>query len=280
MFPKDLVVFLESDGHHARRLEFAAGLAKRWQAHLIATFVARPLDSDPHAGFAVGDAIEAMMATYRAQVAQAAAQARTDFDALCDRRSFTSEWRVSEDEEGEALVLHARHACLSVLGPPAAQRETPVPFGLSEKMLFASGRPCLLLPDGWPVDVGTGRRIVVGWNGSREAARSIAAAMPFLVAADTVHLVVAPRAPRGSGAYGQDAGADMAAHLARHGVPVVVDPSDASDAGALLIQRCATVDADLLVMGAMGRSRISEFVFGGATQTVFATASLPLFVAA
>ena len=61
MFPKDLVVFLESDGHHARRLEFAAALAKRWQAHLIATFVARPLDSDPHAGFAVGDAIEAMM---------------------------------------------------------------------------------------------------------------------------------------------------------------------------------------------------------------------------
>ena len=281
MFPKDLVVFLESDGQHARRLEFAVGLAKRWQAHLIATFVARrPLDSDPNAVLAVGDVVEAMMATYRSQVAQSAARARNDFDALCDRRSFSSEWRLSEDEEGEALVLHARHASLAVLGPPSAQRETPVPFGLSEKMLFASGRPCLLLPDGWPVDAGTGHRIVIGWNGSREATRSIAAAMPFLVQADSVHLVVAPRAPRGSGAYGQDPGADMAEHLARQGVPVVVDSSEAADAGGLLIQRCATVDADLLVMGAKGRSRISEFVFGGATQTVFATASLPLFVAA
>jgi len=57
MFPKDLVVFLESDGRQARRLEFAAAFAKRWQAHLIATFVARPLDADPHAGFAVGNAV-------------------------------------------------------------------------------------------------------------------------------------------------------------------------------------------------------------------------------
>lgn len=279
MFPKDLVVFLESDGRHGRRLEFAAALAKRWQAHLIATFVARPLDADPHAGFAVGNAVEAMLSTYRAQVGQAAADARRDFDALCDRRSFSSEWRVSEDEEGEALVLHARHACFAVLGPPGAQRETPVPFGLSENMLFASGRPCLLLPDRWPPDAGTGRRIVVGWNGSREATRSIAAAMPFLVEADIVRLVVAPRA-RGSGVYGPDPGADMAAHLARHGVAVVVDSSSSDDAGDLLLERCAALDADLLVMGAMGRSRVSEFVFGGATRTIFASASLPLFVAA
>lgn len=278
MSPKDLVVFLESDGRHARRLQFAATLAKRWQAHLIATFVARPLDADPHAGFAVGNAVEAMLATYRTQVFQAAADARRDFDALCDRRSFSSEWRVSEDEEGEALVLHARHASFAVLGPPGAQRDTPVPFGLSEDMLFASGRPCLLLPDGWPAESGTGRRIVVGWNGSREATRSIAAAMPFLVEAETVRLVVAPRAP--GGVYGADPGADMAAHLARHGVPVVVESSSAEEAGEALLRRCAEVEADLLVMGAMGRSRISEFVFGGATRTVFAAARLPLFVAA
>lgn len=279
MSPKDLVVFLESDGRHGRRLEFAAALAKRWQAHLIATFVARPLDADPHTGFAIGDAVDEMMAVYRAQVAEAAARARRDFDALCDRRSFSSEWRLSEDEEGEALVLHARHACLAILGPPGVQRDTPVPFGLSENMLFASGRPCLLLPDHWPVDAGTGRRVVVGWNGSREATRSIAAAMPFLAEAETVRLVVAPRA-RGSGVYGPDPGADMAAHLARHGVPVVVDSSAAEDAGDLLLRHCAEFEADLLVMGAMGRSRISEFVFGGATRTIFASISVPLFVAA
>jgi len=279
MFPKDLVVFLESDGRHGRRLQFAAALAKRWQAHLIATFVARPLDSDPHAGFALGHAVEAMLTAYRARVAEAAAEARRDFDALCERRSFSSEWRVSEDEDGEALVLHARHACLAVLGPPGVQRETPVPFGLSEDMLFASGRPCLLLPDNWPVDAGTGRRIVVGWNGSREATRSITAAMPFLVEAEVVHLVVVPRAPA-NGGYGAQPGADMAAHLARHGVPVVVETCSGEDAGGTLLQRCTALDADMLVMGAMGRSRISEFVFGGATRTVFASASVPLFMAA
>ena len=279
MVPKDLVVFLESDGRHLQRLQFAAALAKRWQAHLIATFVARPLDADPHAGFAVGNAVEAMLAVYRTQVAEAAAVARRDFDALCERRSFSSEWRISEDEEGEALVLHARHACYAVLGPPGVQRETPVPFGLSEDMLFASGRPCLLLPDNWPVDAGTGRRIVVGWNGSREATRSIAAAMPFLAEADAVHLVVVPRAPA-HGVYGAQPGADMAAHLVRNGVRVVVESCSGEDAGHALLQRCESLDADMLVMGAMGRSRIREFVFGGATRTVFASASVPWFVAA
>jgi len=48
---------LSRTGARPRRLEFAAAFAKRWQAHLIATFVARPLDADPHAGFAVGNAV-------------------------------------------------------------------------------------------------------------------------------------------------------------------------------------------------------------------------------
>jgi nucleotide-binding universal stress UspA family protein len=279
MLPKDLVVFLEPDGRHRRRLQFAAALAKRWQAHLIATFVTPAFAWDPHAGFAVGRAVEAMSATHRAHAAEAAMQARRDFDSLCARRSFSSEWRMSEDEAGEDLVLHARHACFSILGPPAAQRGTLVPLGLSEDMVFASGRPCLLLPDTWQVDAPrVGGRVVVGWNGSREATRAIAAAMPFLMGADAVRLVVVPQA-RGGAVYGDDPGADMAAHLARHGVPVVVDSRTGADAGEMLLQGCAMLGADLLVMGAMGRSRISEFVFGGATRTVFSSASVPLLVA-
>jgi nucleotide-binding universal stress UspA family protein len=277
MFPKDLVVFLEEHYHGcSQRLAFAAAVAKHWQAHLIATFVIRPLGLDPHAGFAVGPALSGMLAEYEADVAATLERARSEFDALVERRSFTAEWRVSNNEFGEALMLHARHASLAILGPPARQyRETTV-LGLSERMILASGRPCLMVPNDWPAER-LARRVVVGWNGGREATRAIADAMPFLTAAETVHLVVVPDA-RTRALYGQEPGADMAAHLSRQGVPVMLEQCPGDDAGAVLLDRCAAIRADLLVMGAMGRSRVSEVVLGGATRTVLDVAQMPVLL--
>lgn len=119
MFPKDLVVFLEQgDRGGDRRLAFAAELAKRWQAHLIAIYVARPLALDSYAGFAVGAGLSAMLEGHRAKKAATLEHARQDFDRLTERRSFGAEWRVSDDEPPEALM---QHASLAILGPPWRQ---------------------------------------------------------------------------------------------------------------------------------------------------------------
>jgi nucleotide-binding universal stress UspA family protein len=276
MFPKDLVVFLETHQDHDQRLAFAVALARRWQAHLVGVFVTQPLALHPHAGFAVGNALTSMLAEHEAQTHASLAQARTQFDALVDRRSFTAEWRVSDKETGEGLMLHARHASLAILGPPARQATTTTLLGLSESMIFASGRPCLLVPTDWPSER-IGARIVVGWNGGREATRAIADAMPLLTAAASVHLVVVPDA-RTQASFGHEPGADMAAHLTRQGASVILEQHVGEDAGAVLLDRCAALDAELLVMGAMGRPRISEFVFGGATRTVLERARLPLLL--
>lgn len=279
MLPKDLVVFLEQEPDCTARLAFATGLAKRWQAHLIGTFVAPSLDINPFSAFAVGEGLVEVLAAYRAEVARAEAQARAAFEAVTERRSFTAEWRVSDNELGQTLMLHARHASLAVMGPPALQRESPSALGSAERLLFDSGRPCLLVPPGWKSDADAGRRIVIGWNGSREATRAIAGSLPLLAEADTVYLVVVPDArPRGE--WGGDPGVDMAAHLARHGVPVVVDVCAGERAGPVLLQRCAMLDADLLVMGAMGRPRVSELLFGDATHAVLDHVALPLLLSA
>ncbi|WP_220479212.1 universal stress protein [Marilutibacter spongiae] len=224
----------------------------------------------------MGPGLSAMLADYRAAAATALAGARAQFDHLAERRSFTSEWRVSEDETGEALMLHARHARLAILGPPAEQRRATTPLSLAERVIFASGRPCLLVPDDWPGDR-MGGRIVVGWNGGREATRAIADALPLLAAAESVHLVVV-RDARVQALYGEEPGADMAAHLARHGIAVVLEQCRGDDAGALLLGRCDTLDADMLVMGAMGRPRTSEFLFGGATRTVLGRVDVPVLM--
>jgi nucleotide-binding universal stress UspA family protein len=216
------------------------------------------------------------LAEHRRKTEAALSDARAEFDVLVERRSFTAEWRVPENELPEAMMLHARHASLAILGPPARQRSATTMLGLAESMILASGRPSLLLPEAWPADR-IGRRVVVGWNGSREATRAVADAMPFLAAADAVHLVVVPDARTGS-LLGEEPGADMATHLARQGVPVVVEQCPGHDAGEVLLQACRKVDADLVVMGAMGRPLIGEIVFGGATRTVLASAKLPVLL--
>lgn len=274
--PRDIVVFLEYEHRHDARLRFAARLAERWQAHLIATFVTRRLELEAHIGHATGAGLSALLAGFGAEIAAARERAREEFEASLRSHGIAGEWRESDGERGEALMLQARHASLAILGPPARQHPRTTVLGLAEGMLFASGRPCLLLPTEWPAER-LARRVVVGWNGGREATRAIADAMPLLALADSVHLVVMPE-PRSGRLHGEDPGADMAAHLARHGVGVVLEQRPGDDAGAVLLERCAAVDADLLVMGAIGRPRISELVFGGATRTVLREARLPLLM--
>jgi nucleotide-binding universal stress UspA family protein len=101
--------------------------------------------------------------------------------------------------------------------------------------------------------------------------------MPFLVNATAVHLVVVPEAKIRS-LLGAEPGGDISRHLARHGVPVMLEQSEGSEAGAVLLERARTLNADMLVMGVYGRSKISEFIFGGATRAVLSAAELPLLL--
>ena len=276
MLPKDIVVFIEEQAGRSERLVFAAALAELWQAHLIATFVPNALELNRHAGFAVGGALTEMLRLHHAEVEKAQQETREIFDRLVANRSLTHEWRVSEQGAGEALMLHARHASLAIVGPPARSTQPATTLSLSEDMIFASGRPTLLLPLKWP-DARLGRRIVVGWNASREAARAISDAMPFLFAADAVHLVVVPE-EKISPLLGANPGADISRHLARHGVKVVLERIEGRDPGTILLDRAHALEADLLVMGAYGQSKISEFIFGGATRTMLAKADIPILL--
>lgn len=277
MDPKDLVIFLEPTVHSDARLAYALHLAKRWQAHLIGAFVVPALEIDPHNGFAVGAGITNMLDHYNQAVSEAIAKARAHFDGLTERRSFSAEWRVCREREGETLMLHARHAALAITGPAHAPLlAAPSRLGYATDLIFASGRPTLCLPNGWDPERQP-KRIVVGWNASREATRALAAAMPFLRVAESVHLVVVPDS-RVACPHGPDPGTDIAAHLARYGIRVVLEQCPGLEAGPVLLQRAAALDADMLVMGAVGRSRISEFIFGGATRHILAKAPLPILL--
>ncbi|WP_262299514.1 universal stress protein [Microvirga sesbaniae] len=147
--------------------------------------------------------------------------------------------------------------------------------GVIEAVLMDSGRPLIVVPQGR--EAFAGDRIVVAWDGSAKAARALNDALPFLRAAGQVELVsvtgekdLAHTVP----------GAEIAPHLARHGVTVDVLalPAIDGDVAETLRNHARLTRADMIVMGAYVHSRLREMVLGGTTQSLLKSAPVPLFL--
>lgn len=174
------------------------------------------------------------------------------------------------------VTLHARHADLSVV--PHAPRDRPeaaAAHDLFHDLLLHSGRPVLVVPDGTAA-IGDGRA-VIAWKPSREAARAVHDALPLLRHAGSVDVLVVDPEP-GETSYGEDPGADIAAHLARHGlqVEVVTRPRMNLSTAYTVLDHARSVGAGLLVAGGYGRSRFRELLLGGATRELLQGTHLPI----
>lgn len=277
--PRDIVVYMDSaeTESDASRIAYASALAALWSAHLIVAFAPEDLALEPHAGFVRGAAITSMLEGYRHRRRESENILRKMLDDVTTKTGITSELRLCEGEVGEPFMLHARHAAIAVLGAGRQPDRQVSALTLSEDVIFASGRPSILLPPDWPAERSIPRKIAVGWNASREAARAISDAMPFLTAADEVHVVVVPE-PKISRLLGQDPGADISRHLARYGIPIVLDRLEGESAGQLLLAKARDIGADMIVVGAYGQPKITEFVFGSATQTLLANPHIPILL--
>lgn len=222
MLPKDIVVFLEEARPYDRRLAIAADIAACWDACLIAVFVATPLRAMPHAYAVAGPAMRALLEQHRVRVRDAETQVRERFEAMARARGISAEWRLSESEVAEELMLHARYAGLALVPPFESSPEPSMTVRMAEHVIFGSGRPTILIPDEWPAGR-IGRRIVVGWNASREATRAVGDALPFLAQAEAVKVVCVCDEPDGELECREDFGADLCRHLARYGVQVTLE---------------------------------------------------------
>ncbi len=144
----------------------------------------------------------------------------------------------------------------------------------AEALVFESGRPVLLLPRtaAKPFALDT---VTVAWDFSRPATRAVADAMPVLVKAKRVHVVTVTNEKR---IDTRRSGPELAKHLARHDVEVVLDEIDAAGRGigAVLAEAVGAGNSDLLVMGAFGHSRWREFVLGGATRSMMTAPPVPV----
>jgi nucleotide-binding universal stress UspA family protein len=207
----------------------------------------------------------------------ATSNVRRRFEAISAKRDLSAEFRViRRGGPDEDLTLSSLHSDLVVIGQRELQ-ELPG-YASPEKLLLASGAPILVIPSGWKSE-SIGNKILVAWNASREARRAVADALPFLVAAGSVTLLVVDSGER-AGRHGEEPGADIALYLARHGVHVDVEQMSSHGVPvADIILSCARDHgADLIVIGAYSHARSVEMVFGGVTRTLLKQAPIPVLM--
>jgi nucleotide-binding universal stress UspA family protein len=274
---KDIVAFVDGRPEGACTLEYALRLSMEHGAHLTGAFVWPALANAGPGAYARGTAIRQLLADYQAEIARRETSLREPFELAARHSRLPTEWRSIRQLLAEDLVVQARYADLTIVGRPDPAGLDSISLDLPQTLVLASGRPVILLPPTPPH--GAHRRVLVGWNAAREATRAVADALPFLARAEAVELLVVDH-ERNVTAHGEEPGADMALHLARHGVRVDVRrmSSEGGDVGRLLLSRAASFGADLLVMGAYGHSRLTELVFGGATRTALRGATLPVLM--
>ena len=251
---RDILVYLDPTIETVERIRLAVALAKAHGAQLIGVDV-----SAPPAG----------------QEAEAeAAVSRTYSDTT--RESGLTTVFVPPDKPSE-FDNFAHCVDLMIAPGPESLAHGVIRRGALDRALLESGAPMLMLPPEWtPGNVGD--NIVIAWNAGREALRAVHDAMPLLERARKVTVFAFSSRP----SVLRKSAQMLVDHLAAHGVKAehIADWTNTGDLTAVeaLFASLDTQDADLIVAGAFGHSRIYEGLFGGVTLDLMHQQSLPVLM--
>ncbi len=275
---KSIAVFVDPTPAGEARISYAAGIACRHGAHLIGIFVVPSIYGGSAAeSFVQGQqAIRQVIAGHQAREAATIDAAKLSFSAGCAREDVSFEFRfLRQADFHDGAALNSLHADLVIAGGPQ-------PGGLpndrsAEALLLATGVPFLLLPESWTGS--TTGHVVVAWNASREARRAITDALPFLVSAQSVTILVVD--PHKNPRHGEEPGADVARYLIRHGAKVAVErvQSNGEPIAKIILAYAERHGSDLIVVGAYSHPRTTEMIFGGVTRSLLRDAAIPLLIA-
>jgi nucleotide-binding universal stress UspA family protein len=268
----DLLVHVDTAPSWPARVAAAIALAKAHPARIIGL---APRPQMPTV-FAVEGASYAIAAEFQALGERELAHCQTSFEQAMAGAGLEagSEWRVGEGDAVTALGTAARFADLTVMSQGDPDRDTGFGVEFPGDVALASGRPVLVVPfAGWSGELG--RRVLVGWNGSREAARAIADAKDILRGAEQVAVLTISEA-----GIRETAGQDLARYLTRQGVEaeVVTLAPGGMNSGELMLRVALERGSDLIVAGCYGHSRLREAVLGGATRSLLRTMTIPVLM--
>jgi len=276
---KTILVHLGSEQHAADLLGVAAGIAEASTAHLICLHVVpdafTPSTVPPEV---MGELIEAQRQANEAMAVKVEAIYRQMSAGL----RVPNEWRKAEarfETIADVVIRHGRTADLLVLGQSDDKLDFLSGIGTPEEVMLKVGRPVLMVPvkgkDG-PV----GRRILIAWKDSREAVRAVFDALPFLIDADSVHILTVRHESRPDLSKASVPAADIAATLAHHDVHCEIIEVTGQDksVGDEILKQVKDCGCDMVVMGGYGHSRLREIMLGGATRKLLDAMTVPVLM--
>ncbi|HTZ35766.1 MAG TPA: universal stress protein [Stellaceae bacterium] len=273
MAGRDILVVIDNEAQVPRRLAPVAALARRGETRVTGMYVTGLPAAN---AFADIDGWAQLLDAYMTAQRVEAAKAERAFRAEAKRLKLDAEWHRREGDMTEGVIGLARLHDLTVVGQP--DRDTPSNGVRPGEVVLAAGRPALLLP--YAGDFAeVGRRILVAWNGTREAARALHDAMFLLEDADAVTVLEID--PPGPDEGDPELRAQrVVAALARRGVAAKAETtvSDDTPVADVILSLAADLTADLVVMGAWGHSRLREFVLGGASRGILGEMTVPVLM--
>ena len=275
---RDILVFLDADTGSEARLRLAARMARENQAALSVAFLrddrANGGASRPAAWFGP----ERGRHAGGADVAGAPASGELAEPVLreCLRWSgVQGEWHDIGRHGSIRPIALARAADLVVLGQ-VSPYDRPLPWWRPDRIIAHCGRPVLLVPYAGRFSE-IGRRVLVAWDGSQEAARALNDALPLIVTATAV-TVIAVHARDGQAQ--RDATQRVVRHLERHRIPARADhPSRCGNSIAdVLLSAAMDLSADLIVAGGYHRSPLRQAIGGGVSRDLLRSMTVPVLM--
>jgi nucleotide-binding universal stress UspA family protein len=269
----DILVHLRSHEGESLAAAVALALARRVDAYVYGLYVA-PMGS---VAFSTPETV--VFQVHEADNLYDEARAQGGWwKSLLEQNGVAGEWLVAQGEPVEAICHAARWCDLVVAKRPVLNPDAPVGWGTVSRTVFGAGVPVVVVPE--TAKIGElGARVLVAWNHSREATRAIRGALPFLRPAQQIVVLDGAEQQALVGARHLPQ-LDLRAWFARHGVQAEFrEFAVHNDYGAAILDNAHKMQADLIVMGAWGHSRITELVLGGATRHLFQFSDLPLLVA-
>jgi len=274
---KTILVHCNDRHRLPRLLDPAMTLCSTFSAHLIGVSVTPPIAV---IGAGMPGTPQLIVLDEHAKAYQAENPAmKAAFERAAYAQNVTAEWR--EEDAGNstvarAMMRHARTVDLVIALQSVTDRKGSFDLDIPDRLALECGRPVLIIPNKGTQQV-TPRHIVIGWTDRREATRAVFDALPLLQRADKVTVVEVDPKP---GQEALESRTAICLALSRHGVICdgEIAASHRGNIGDVILACCERTQADLLVMGCYGHSRLHEFVLGGATRHLLAGMTLPVLM--
>lgn len=271
---QDILALANNYRRWNRNLQYGAELCASLDGALTGIFVSEPIVPLPAMNMPLAFP---EMYTITADLAKEARAAEPEFLRwAAEHGAKQPQWLVAEGNLAQVLAHTANWHDLLVL---ESGGDSPLGnVGTLGQILLTCGLPCIVVPESWSRKPAFDT-VAVAWKGSAESVRALHAALPLLKRARNIVLIHGERAePFSSVDWRPPFSAD--GYLARHDLRVTRRPCsvDGDGAGTELLRIAGEAGADLLVMGAYGRSRFSEWILGGATRHVLEHGGVPLFM--